>query len=213
VLALLRQGHLTAAAQLAGSHELPISQARVHLAGGDASAALAALEPWRRQVEAQGWADERLKVLVLQAIALQAHGDTDASAQRLIDALAFAESGGFVRSFADEGVPMARLLSAAVARGRMTDYIGRLLAVFDEAKQKSEDTADRPSARAPIDPLSPRELEVLRLISQGLSNHEISERLVLALDTVKGHNRKIFGKLQVRRRTEAVVRARELGLF
>ena len=62
------------------------------------------------------------------------------------------------------------------------------------------------------EPLSQRELEVLHLISQGLSNREISERLFLALDTVKGHNQKIFSKLQVQRRTEAVARARELGL-
>ena len=58
-----------------------------------------------------------------------------------------------------------------------------------------------------------REIEVLQLIAQGLSNGEISERLFLALDTVKGHNRKIFGKLQVQRRTEAVARAHELGLL
>ena len=64
-----------------------------------------------------------------------------------------------------------------------------------------------------IEPLSQRELEVLQLIAQGLSNREISERLFLALNTVKGHNRKIFGKLQVQRRTEAVARARELGLL
>jgi LuxR family maltose regulon positive regulatory protein len=104
-------------------------------------------------------------------------------------------------------------LSAAAARGPMTGYMEGLLTVFDAAKQKSEETSDRPSAQDPIDPLSPRELEVLRLISEGLSNHEIGERLFLALDTVKGHNRKIFGKLQVQRRTEAVARARELGLF
>jgi LuxR family transcriptional regulator, maltose regulon positive regulatory protein len=213
VLTLLRQGNLSAAAHLAETHELPISQARVLLAGGDTSAALAVLEPWRRQVEAKGWADERLKVMILWAVALQAHGDRDASVQLVFDALAFAEPGGFVRSFVDEGEPMAHLLSAAAARGRMTDSIGRLLAVFDVAQQQSENTPDRPPAQALIDPLSPRELEVLRLISQGLSNQEISGRLFLALDTVKGHNRKIFGKLQVRRRTEAVVRARELGLF
>jgi LuxR family maltose regulon positive regulatory protein len=61
--------------------------------------------------------------------------------------------------------------------------------------------------------LSQRELEVLRLIAQGLSNQEICQRLFLALSTVKGHNRVIFGKLQVQRRTEAVARARELGLL
>jgi LuxR family maltose regulon positive regulatory protein len=213
VLTLVRQGNLSAAAHLAETHELPISQARVLLAGGDTSAALAVLEPWRRQVEAKGWADERLKVLVLQAIALQAHGDGDNATELLFDALAFAEPGGFVRSFVDEGVPMAHLLSAVAARGRMTDYIGRLLAVFDVAKQKSEDTSDRLPAQALLEPLSPRELEVLRLVTQGLSNHQIGERLFLALDTVKGHNRKIFGKLGVQRRTEAVVRARELGLL
>jgi LuxR family transcriptional regulator, maltose regulon positive regulatory protein len=64
-----------------------------------------------------------------------------------------------------------------------------------------------------VEPLSLRELEVLQLIAQGLSNREISERLFLALSTVKGHNRIIFGKLQVQRRTEAVARARELGLL
>lgn len=66
--------------------------------------------------------------------------------------------------------------------------------------------------RSIIEPLSQRELEVLRLIAQGLSNHEIAERLYLALSTVKGHNRVIFGKLDVQRRTEAVARARDLGL-
>src|SRR5437016_13238624 len=69
VLLLLHQGHLAAAAHLAQTHELPISQARVHLAQGDPSAALAVLPPWRRQVEAKGWEDERLKVMVLQAVA------------------------------------------------------------------------------------------------------------------------------------------------
>ena len=64
-----------------------------------------------------------------------------------------------------------------------------------------------------VEPLSERELEVLRLVAQGLSNREISERLFLALNTVKGHNQKIFDKLQVQSRTEAVARARELGLL
>ena len=73
--------------------------------------------------------------------------------------------------------------------------------------------APAPPAQSLIEPLSQRELEVLRLIAQGLSNREISERLFLALITVKGHNRNIFRKLQVRRRTEAVARARELGLL
>src|SRR5207302_1996584 len=115
VLTLLRQGHLAAAAHLAQTHELPLSQARVHLAQGDTSAALAVLSPWRRQVEARGWQDERLKVMVLQAVALQAHGEQDKAVQLLGDALAIASPGGFIRLFVDEGLPMAQLLSAAEA--------------------------------------------------------------------------------------------------
>jgi LuxR family maltose regulon positive regulatory protein len=96
----------------------------------------------------------------------------------------------------------------------MPDYIGKLLATFEAEKQKNEaTTSPLPSVQPLIEPLSRRELEVLRLIAQGQSNQEISERLVLALETVKGHNKKIFGKLQVQRRTEAVARARELGLL
>ena len=213
VLTLLRQGSLAAAAHLAQAHELPLSQARVHLAQGDPSAALTVLEPWRQQVEAKGWQDERLKVMVLQAVALQAHGEKDKAVQLLGDALALAEPGGFIRLFVDEGLPMAHLLSEAEAIGMMPDYIGKLLAAFEAEKQQSEEQSYQPPAQPLIEPLSPREVEVLQLIAQGLSNQEISERLFLALGTVKGHNRKIFGKLQVQRRTEAVARARELGLL
>ena len=185
VLTLLRQGNLAAAAHLAQTHELPISQARVHLAQGDPAAALAVLEPLRQQAEAKGWQDERLKVMVLQAVAHQAHGEKDEAVQLLGDALALAEPGGFIRIFVDEGVPMARLLSEAAAHGIMPDYIGKLLAVFEAEAQMSEDRSYLPSAppaQSLIEPLSQRELEVLQLIAQGLSNREISERLFLAVD-------------------------------
>lgn len=89
----------------------------------------------------------------------------------------------------------------------MPDYIGKLLAVFEAEEQKSPGDSQLPLAQPLIELLSQRELEVLQLIAQGLSNGEISERLFLALDTVKGHN------LQVQRRTEAVARARELDLL
>lgn len=111
---------------------------------------------------------------------------------------------------------MAQLLSEADTRGIMPDYVAKLLTVFEAGERKSEDESHPPpdrSAQPLVEPLSRRELEVLRLVAQGLSNREIGERLFLALITVKGHNRNIFRKLEVRRRTEAVARARELGLL
>ncbi len=185
----------------------------MHLAQGDPAAALAVLEPLRQQVEAKGLEDERLEVMVLQAVAHHAHGEGDEAAQLLGDALTLAEPGGFIRTFIDEGMPMTQLLSEAPAQGIAPNYTGKLLAVFEAQEQKSEDKSHVPPAQPLVEPLSRRELEVLRLVARGLSNHEICERLFLALNTVKGHNRKIFDKLQVRRRTEAVARARELGLL
>jgi LuxR family transcriptional regulator, maltose regulon positive regulatory protein len=214
VLTLLRQDHLAAAAHLVQTHDLPLSQARVHLAQGDPSAALAVLSPWRRQVEAKGWEDERLKVLVLEALALQAQGKKDTAVHLLLDVLTLAEPGGFIRLFVDEGPPMAHLLFQTESSSIMPVYVGKLLAIFETKELKSENNSySPPSAQSLIEPLSRREVEVLQLIAQGLSNQEISERLVLALETVKGHNKKIFGKLQVQRRTEAVARGRELGLL
>jgi len=213
VVTLLHQGNLAAASNLAQTNSLPLSQARVHLAQADTSAALAVLELLRQQAEAKDWQDERLKVMVLQAIAHHAQDEKDKAVQVLGDALTLAEPGGFIRTFVDEGIPMAQLLSEAAAHGIMPDYVGKLLAVFEAEEQKSADKSYLSLAQPLIDPLSQRELEVLQLIAQGLSNHEISKQLFLALSTVKGHNRIIFGKLQVERRTEAVARARELGLL
>jgi LuxR family maltose regulon positive regulatory protein len=98
-------------------------------------------------------------------------------------------------------------------RQGLPTYTDKLLAAFEAEKRKSEDKPDLPPAQPLIEPLSQRELKILQLIAQGLSNREISERLFLALDTVKGHNRRIYGKLQVQSRTEAIARARELGLL
>ncbi|MCZ8511929.1 LuxR C-terminal-related transcriptional regulator [Paenibacillus filicis] len=216
VFVLLCQGNLAAAAHLAQKHELHISQARVHLAQGDTSAALAVLGPLRGQAEAMSLEDERLKIMVLLAFALHAHGDKVEAVQTLRDALTMAEPGGFIRTFVDEGISMYKLLREAAALGMMPDYLGKLLAEFEAEGLKSEVESDQRPAQPTkplIEPLSERELEVLHLIAQGLSNREISERLFIALPTVKGHNRTIFDKLQVKRRTEAVARARMLGLL
>jgi LuxR family maltose regulon positive regulatory protein len=167
------------------------------------------IEALRQQAEAKGWQDERLKVMVLRSVAYDAEGEKEKAVEWLGEALALAEPGGFIRLFIDEGTPMARLLSEAAAREVMPEYARKLLAVFETEKHRSEATPAQPL----VEPLSRRELEVLRLIAQGLSNREISERLFLALITVKGHNQRIFAKLQVKNRPEAVARARELGLL
>ena len=108
---------------------------------------------------------------------------------------------------------MQHLLADSVEQGIRPDYLARLLSHFkaDSTMDIGESNARQPAAL--IEPLSQRELEILRLIAQGLSNREISERLFLALITVKVHNQKIFGKLQAKNRTQAVARARDLGLL
>jgi LuxR family maltose regulon positive regulatory protein len=222
VLVLLCQGNLTAAAQLAQQYDLPLSQARVLMSQNDPSAARAVLGQYRQQMEARDWQDERLHAMVLEALALDAHGEPDQATQLLGDALALAEPGGFIRLFVDEGEPMAELLRRMKEEGgtlRAKEYIHKLLAAFgnkEEFHPSSFTPALRAGASVPqpsFEPLSQRELEILKLVAQGRSNREIGERLFLALDTVKGHNRRIFDKLQVQSRMEAIARARELGLL
>lgn len=209
---LLRQGNVAAAAHLAHTFKLSLSQARVLLAQGDTAGALALLGEYRQQMEAKGWQDERLKAMLLQGMALHAHGEKSEAVRVIGEALALTAPEGFVRSFIDEGPPMARLLADAASHRIMPDYTAKLLALFEAESQDAQANLIS-THESLIEPLSQRELEVLQLIAQGLSNHEISEKLFLALSTVKGHIQRIFEKLQVQRRTEAVVRARELGLL
>jgi len=178
--------------------------------------AMGLLERLLKAAEAGGRMGSVIEILVLQALAHHIQGDTSAALTPLQRSLTLAEPEGYVQIFVDEGFPMAQLLSEAAAHGITPDYTGRLLAVFEAEAQKREDESYLPPARLAqplVELLSQRELEVLRLIAQGLSNREISKRLFLALDTVKGHNRRIFGKLSVQRRTEAVEKARSLGIL
>jgi ATP/maltotriose-dependent transcriptional regulator MalT len=214
VLTLLRQGNLAVAAQLAQTHNLPLIQARVYLAQGEPSAALALLSAYRQQVEAKDWKDEQLKAMLLQTIALYARGEKEEALQLLGEALILAEPGSFIRLFIDEGEPMRLLILDFRSRTqdhKLLNYVDKLLAAFSQLAEPQSKIYDLKSAS--VEPLSQRELEVLRLIAQGLTNDEIGKRLFLALDTVKGHNRRIYDKLQVQRRTEAIARARELGLL
>ncbi len=208
IILLLHRGNIEKAADLATTYEDPVSQARVHLAKKDASTALKLLEIEYCQMEEKGWSNERLKIMVLQSVALYACGEKDRAMKKTFDALMLAEPGGFIRLFVDEGDLVAELLKGAVKHGVMQDYAKKLLTAFRAEFHKS-----RARGYHLVEPLSQRELEILMLIAQGLSNREIGDRLFLALDTVKGHNRNIFAKLQVKRRTEAVARARDLGLL
>ena len=167
------------------------------------------------QAQASGLMFNVARLLILDALTLSAQGKTASAIAALKRALAFAEPENYVRSFLDLGKPMQELLSwslegKALDEPHLRAYVSKLLSHFgaDVLVEPSQ-----PTGGALIETLSQRELEVLRLIAKGLSNREISERLFLALSTVKGHTRIIFDKLQVQRRTEAVARARELGLL
>ena len=219
VAILLRQGDLTAAERLTQEYDVPISRARVLLAQGNYSEAVALLESYRQQMEVKNWQDERLKTLALQAVAFHLNGDDNKALACLNEALTLAEPNGFIRLFLDEGAPMAELLYAAASQAIHRDYVTKLLKAFS-----AETTGKQPQSSMPgsipafsesplVEPLSPREMEILRLLAKGLSNQQICQRLFLALDTVKGHNRKIFNKLSVNSRFEAVARAREMGLL
>ena len=211
---LLYQGNLTAAAQLVETQDLPLSQARVHLAQGNPSAALAVLEPVRRQAEAKKWADEQLRVMVLQALAYDAVGKSETGIQILSEALALAVPGGLIRPFIDEGAPMARLLYEALAQGIEPGTVHQLLAAFPTANFEPTLPSTPPAVETGfIEPLSEREIEVLQLIAEGLTNQEAANRLYLSLHTVKVHARNIYSKLGVKNRTEAVAKARALGII
>jgi LuxR family maltose regulon positive regulatory protein len=175
------------------------------------------LDRLQHAAEAGGRMGSQIEIGAVQALAHQAHGQHAAAFIALERALTLAEPEGYVRMFVDEGQPIAALLTRMKAEGgKMKEYVARLLAAFSSEIPLPVAPSSHPSALSPqplVELLSQRELDVLRLVSQGCSNREISQRLVLALDTVKGHNRRIYEKLQVQRRTEAVARARELGLL
>jgi LuxR family maltose regulon positive regulatory protein len=176
---------------------------------GKVDDALALLEQIYEAAQAVEGIGLMIEARSMEALICQSQDDMDRALDALGDALSLGEAEGYMRTFLDRDEPMAQLLTAAAERGIMPGYTSKLLAAFDANNHDNTTPTPQPL----IEPLSKREIEVLQLVAQGLSNREISERLFLALDTVKGHNHKIYGKLGVRRRIEAIERARELGLL
>jgi LuxR family maltose regulon positive regulatory protein len=182
--------------------------------------AIGLLERLLKLAEAQGRTGSVIEILVAQALAHQAQGNLPLALASLERALTLAQPEGYVRIFVDEGEAMRMLIAdfrfsiekqmSSSAHAQL-GYTGKLLAAF--APPVNQQSAIKNPKSEMVEPLSERELEVLRLVAQGLTNNEISQRLVLALSTVKGHNLRIFGKLQAQNRSEAVRRARELGLL
>jgi LuxR family maltose regulon positive regulatory protein len=165
-----------------------------------------AQETRRRQTELEG--------LILLAIVLSAQGETDQALVHLYKALSIGEPEGYIRIFVDEGPPMARLLYEALSRGIKSDYVRRLLAAFPISEPEQTDPSKSQSPHSElVEPLSEREIEILQLIAEGMTNPEIAARLYLSLNTVKVHTRNIYGKLGVNNRTQAVARARALGIL
>lgn len=183
--------------------------------------ALPLLDSQETLLEEQGRRVSRrmMEVQLLRALGLQAQDKVDQALASLEQALSIGEPGGFVRTFVDEGERMALLLRQAASRGIAPAYVSQLIAAFDA--QAARETAvapphphvEPPSDQPLIEPLSEREMDVLRLLSTGLSNPEIAQELYIATSTVRSHLKSIYGKLNVHKRWDAVHRAEELGLL
>ena len=229
---LLAQGNLTEAARWTTEGGLSADDepdypregghlvlARVLLAQGEADRALALLGRLRAAAAAQDRAGSLIEIGALRALALAARGEEKATVDALAEALVIACPQGYVRMFADEGPPMAALLGRLITAQRTGQavadvplgYLARLQRAFDGGHPATE---PGPAAVSGIvDPLTSRELEVLRMLAAGRSNQAIARELVVTLDTVKKHVGHVLGKLGAANRTEAVARARELSLI
>jgi len=184
---------------------LPLERAKLALAQGDKTGAAAILAERYQTAAQDNIRYAQIETRILQALAAS---DDEQALVYLAEALTMAQSEGYVRIFVDQGKALVPLLRRAAHKGIAPDYVAQLLSAMAESPGAA------PSLAQPlIEPLSERELQVLRLVAAGKSNPEIAAELVLAVGTVKAHTSSIYGKLGVRSRTQAVARARELKLI
>ncbi|HSF83452.1 MAG TPA: LuxR C-terminal-related transcriptional regulator [Anaerolineales bacterium] len=186
---------------------------RLHLAQKQGAKALEYLHVLLSHNEKRSQRRRVIEILALQAIALQQAGESEAASHTFARALELAEPEGYIRTFLDEGQPMAQLLYHAIAAGHSTMYASRLLAELTGQELSPALPKELNAEQHLVEPLSKRELNVLGLIAEGLTNQEIGLRLHISLSTVKGHTTHIYGKLGVNSRTQAVTRAQSLGLL
>ncbi len=185
-----------------------LTLSRILAAQNQVESALNLQERLLAQFEALGQTGRVLEVLILQSLTIANLGDMPRALATLARALAHGQTEGYVRVFLDEGTPMVNLLRRAGSHGMSPKYVAGLLSQFDKKNGIT------PALHQPlIEPLTDRELEVLRLLADGLTNQEICRRLVIALGTAKTHTASLYRKLDVVNRTQAVARARELGLL
>ena len=181
---------------------------------GDLHAALGLLARLLQAAEEGGRYGSVIEILVLQSLAYQAQGNQPRARASLERALALAEPEGYVRIFVDEG-EMMRLLIEQQSRNRenpLSGYADKLLAAFTQPVAAPESAVIHQKSGM-IEPLSERELEVLRLLRSELSGPEIAQQLIVSLNTLRTHTKNIFNKLGVNNRRAAIRRAEELDLF
>jgi LuxR family maltose regulon positive regulatory protein len=181
--------------------------------------ALHLLDRLLRAAQAAAWKNKAIQILILEALARQAGGNENGAMAALSDALALAQSAGYVRTFIDEGTPMGRLLQQASIQGLAGDYPARLLTALANAQTvaptppPSDRRRERGADQDLIEHLTEREMEVLQLLPSRLTSAEIAVELVVSVHTVRSHIKNIYGKLGVHKRVEAVERAKRLGLL